>query len=786
MKQFLIFSLLCISTFSVGQNEYDLWYFGDFVCIDFSSGEPILDESQFNPNFNSNESCAVQCDPATGELLFYTDGKSAFRSNHQMMPNGSGLLGDDNASQGVLIVPRPGTNNQFYIFTTDAGNTQQGLRYSLVDMDISSGLGDIPNGEKNHELYTPVIEGLTATKKANGVDYWVITHERGSDFFLAFSVTADGISHNPVKTKIGGPRNSSDSFVSYIKMSPDGSMLATTWYRGNVVELFEFDNATGILSHQVSLPSHIKDWGISFSPDNHTLYIATAKDPPSTSNPNQIHRYDLTDYIDGFDNVPEQLVITTDTDIGGLQIGPDGRIYVAIYNENKLGIITCPNDFDRGCGYEEHGFLLGNRNSRWCPPNLIDDIFNEPQVPPFDIEVTTVHSCKDGNDGSIIIEPVNGVPPFQYFIDNSPISDNIAQGLAIGSYEIVGKDARGCRSILDIEINEGAPPMIIDATSTPESCDEDNGTITVNAIGGTGQLWYGVSNPPASASNTLNSLSSGNYIVYVGDDNNCLDSIEVEIETTEPLVIEEVELISSECGEPTAMVIIEANGGFGGLSYSVNDEEYYSSNTILNLSNQNYVIYVQDEAGCTVSEPINIVGPSPLIIESILSTPATCGEEGGSLSFNVSGGTGVICISLSGNTSTPCGNQILGLLPGSQHIEIEDELGCKLDTTVHVLQSKCPVYVPNAFSPNGDGINEDFRIFTVEGIEAQIVLFMVFDRWGEHIYEAYDFSIHSSSQWWDGTFKGEGMSPGVYAYYIEIRFENGDTETFEGGISLIK
>jgi gliding motility-associated-like protein len=90
------------------------------------------------------------------------------------------------------------------------------------------------------------------------------------------------------------------------------------------------------------------------------------------------------------------------------------------------------------------------------------------------------------------------------------------------------------------------------------------------------------------------------------------------------------------------------------------------------------------------------------------------------------------------------------------------------------------------FSPNNDGLND---IFFISGNEKQITKikrFMVFNRWGEALYEAIDFLPNDPSKGWDGCFKNETMNPGVFVYFAEVEYIDGWVETFKGDVTLIR
>ncbi len=153
------------------QKEANIWYFGEKAGLDFTAGNPVpLSDGQMD----TQEGCS-SISSANGNLLLYTDGVIVWNHEHDTMPNGTGLLGQSSSTQSAIIVPFPGTNNKLFVFTVDwdASNPiggANGLRYSLVDMNLEGGLGDIVASEKNIELLAPVSEKVTAVNHSNGID----------------------------------------------------------------------------------------------------------------------------------------------------------------------------------------------------------------------------------------------------------------------------------------------------------------------------------------------------------------------------------------------------------------------------------------------------------------------------------------------------------------------------------------------------------------------------------------------------------------------------------------
>jgi hypothetical protein len=134
MRILFSLSLFILSFLSLAQGEANIWYFGDRAGLDFNSGSAtVLNDGQIN----TLEGCST-ISSSSGQLLFYTDGSTVYDRTHQIMQNGTGLLGGSSSTQSSVIVPNPSNPNRYYIFTTSEANQSTGVCYSEVDKPLIS------------------------------------------------------------------------------------------------------------------------------------------------------------------------------------------------------------------------------------------------------------------------------------------------------------------------------------------------------------------------------------------------------------------------------------------------------------------------------------------------------------------------------------------------------------------------------------------------------------------------------------------------------------------------
>jgi gliding motility-associated-like protein len=119
------------------------------------------------------------------------------------------------------------------------------------------------------------------------------------------------------------------------------------------------------------------------------------------------------------------------------------------------------------------------------------------------------------------------------------------------------------------------------------------------------------------------------------------------------------------------------------------------------------------------------------------------------------------------------------------HVRIEDQNGCLGEDKVRVFVQETSIYIPNAFSPNGDNKNDFFTVYVGESV-AKISYLKVFDRKGELVFERKDFFPDDEQKGWDGSFRGKRMDPNVFVYLVEVEFINGNKRLFKGDVTLLR
>ncbi|MBK8845331.1 MAG: PKD domain-containing protein [Bacteroidetes bacterium] len=357
---FVLFSLNQLS----GQNQASQWYFGNYAALDFMSGAPVSIGTSAMAMLEGVSSIA----DASGNLLFYTNGSTVWNANNTIMPNGTGLSGNNNSAQAALIIPYPG-NTAAYIIVTTPTNGLGTMDYSIIDMTLNGGLGDVVI--KNTPIVNNSTEKVTAVAHSNGTDIWIIGHTFNTADFYAYLVTSAGVSNTPVISTSGSVIQGVLGFAGYMKASHCGQKVAYASTLGmDLVELFDFDNSTGIISNAITFPNVSQAYGLEFSGDDSKLYA-------TLENPMEIFQWDLNA---GSAAAIIASQVTLPGNVGfeayaALQLGTDSNIYLANRFSNQMGVINEPNQAGAACNFIDNAFTLSFGDNQYGLPNLYQSLY---------------------------------------------------------------------------------------------------------------------------------------------------------------------------------------------------------------------------------------------------------------------------------------------------------------------------------------------------------------------------------------------------------------------------
>lgn len=807
-----------------GQSEHTYqWRFGNGAGVDFNSGLPASIGSA-HP-MNALHSTASMSDEQ-GNLLFYSNGTDVWDASNTPMPNGASAILLQNSS--YISVQDPGNTDRYYMVGVGSDGSDLGIYYSVVDMTLNGGLGDVLGTAKDqllHDLNATGDRLFTAVNHANGKDIWFFygvttTSVVTADTLFVRLLTANGF-NAPVAYTLAN--NVVFRPQEQLKIAPDGSYL-TIQVQNPVAfntAVLPFDNQNGTFG----LPFFLERGGTAqaFSCDGRFLYIAAQTNAVS----DVLVQYDLSS------NDPltiQQTETVLDSTFGmpeySLQLAPNGRIYRSTQSTNVLDAILNPTAFGTGANFQTNNVNLAVGNSEFGFPAynqscLLCGIIDSGNCANDTVWLSLRNELGVDsvvwNFGDIASGTANTATGFNPFHKFSGLGGyNIqAQVHRFGSVEIVQTTVSITNAILPV----------VDLGNDSSVCD--GVTIELDATNqGATYLWS-----TGSISPTVIANSTDTYVVSVTNDcGTAIDSVYLEFELPLFMVWEPVQ---SAC-EGDSLWLTPATGGPADFIWS----NGATTDSILIGSSGEYVVTASNKCNA-VSGAFNItISPLPemeilqedtvrcegdsILLEARVvannfqwNTGATdttilvresgiytvtgendCGlrSDNAQVEFQLPpalelGETQVICpgetVTLEVRTTATDLVWENGLTettrevnaPGQFFVEVTDDLGCTNNDSVAVIN--CPsIWIPNAFTPNANDRNE---IFKPIGQSLDDYRFFIYNRWGERIFSTSDLNMG-----WDGVQNGQLAPPGVYTWRIEFISIDGHQKVRIGQLQLIR
>ena len=347
-------------------------------------------------------------------------------------------------------------------------------------------------------------------------------------------------------------------------------------------------------------------------------------------------------------------------------------------------------------------------------------------------------------------------------------------------------------SLLNIPLTQGVEDISL-------FCGETETNLNVNILGSTDDLeitWTTSNGTIVSGATTQNPLvnQSGIYTISIQDIiSGCIttDNLEVIINTNVPQLMT-ANVYDETCFEANDGWITISNilGGIPPYTYTLNGNPTDNSGQFQNLPPGFYNIILTDANGCTLEdnfiinpginlelslpEVIEILEGNTGVIQAIVNVPID------SLDYIQWAPPELL------SCDTCLTTTIETLDDQTFQLTIIDNNGCIAIAVINIIVlPQVRIYIPNAFSPNFDGYNDYFTLFSNDEVE-EILEMSIFDRWGEHVFQRENFQPNDPILGWDGRLKGEEMNPAVFVYIFEVKLKDGSTKVLSGDVTLQK
>ncbi len=807
-----IISLLCMCAgfFPVkAQGPMNTWRFGSNAGIIFNNTIPSAFPSA-NQLGVSYHGCASVCDNA-GQLLFYTNGYWIIDRNGQLMPTFSGSsisqysslvnFSGGYATQGALIAPFPGDTFRYYVFTlTPVGQ----LYYSVVDMRLNNGLGDVVPGQKGIFITGNVCDKMNIVRGCN--NRWLVVRSRNTNEWLSFSITAAGINTTPVKSECGLLTLAAYR-TGVIKFSPDGRKMAAASATAiepgeGGLEIYDFDPFSGKFSNPVVLDT-LATYGACFSSDNTKLYASVLK------RPGEVHQYDLSQSASAGMIASRTLVLTNPTYwvwnfycqcfipiylwFGELQRGPDGRIYIGnnvsyqrrlsngmyIQPAWHLHVIHTPNLPGLACQPQTDAVAAGQQTEMGLPNDIV--------FHPVQDTVGKRHIIAACFRDSIKLMADTGK---EHRWDDGTDTRSLMVRKK-GEYIVHFTDT-DCHYRIDtfsVIFNHHLPACIAQGYSCPDA--KQGQLIILPYRGDTSSFtyrWYDTSGAliharQSSVGDTVAGLNPGRYPVQLTTSAGCDTTLNTEVwPLPAPLASFETDTVVCKNDPVHFKNTSEAllwQWHFGdGTKTEAHDPEHRYAGTgnyavaliVENLERCTDTAYktiqvkelelqlTSDRHTVTWNEQVMLQTSAPVPYHIITWQPEYLFTDQQAYRQQFT-------------ADTTCMFTVTGT----------SEYGCT-DTAMVMITVHPILYLPTAFSPNGDGRNDFFRP-VVNGSPVVVRNFRIFDRWGREVWNGQGDSAIAG---WDGTYNGIPAAIGTYFYRIEMETGTGKAMIEKGDVTLIR
>lgn len=737
MKIFISLNICLFSILTLcSQGENNHWITQGYA-IDFGTGFPTLRDQTGIARITPSSTVSDR----QGNLLFYSDGIQVMNRDFDFMPGGLFLKGTSFADKTALFIPNPIDSNLYYLFTLNLRDRE--IQYSVIDRRLDNGLGDIVEGQKNIPFATNVASLMLSAKGVCG-SIWLIIAEENSNQILSYEIDSDGIAASPIISDVS---QESQLFTQTFPsrdlglFSPDSKKLAIFNRLSSQIHLFDFDRNTGQFSNQINLPFPV-GYGLSggFSSDGSKLYV-NQRDESIVPNPNQnpppthIFQFDLS-ANNRQQIIDSQTLIATkeNTYQAFFQLSRDNSLYISDGNTH-LSQIRFPNLLGTACGFMDSVLVFPNttvnnhKAQNWVfsadLPSQKDSMFL-----PTDLNFCTSNELllnlegmgetfqwQDGTTSPTYTITEEG----KYWVEISKgncIFRDTMEAFSMPSSLDLGPDTTLCSNeTLEITLTN------LNANYTWQ---DGNNTSSIS-IETAGEYWVEIQEGNCITNDSI-TVNYHEFSINLGQDTTFCEPTEVNLDATTidanylwqngsdnaTFITQEaglfwVEVTQNNCTETDSIFI-----NFESLSVDLGADTTICDGTSLLLSTNNLSSQRIKWSDGSVDRHLLV-------------------EEGGIYEATIS----------------------------TQNCQTKDSI---IVSTKTCLPDICNLYIPNTFSPNNDGENDFFQVYS--GCETINFELEIYDRWGNRLFKTTDIQQH-----WDGKTNGQILENGVYLVKIDYQIE---------------
>jgi gliding motility-associated-like protein len=397
-------------------------------------------------------------------------------------------------------------------------------------------------------------------------------------------------------------------------------------------------------------------------------------------------------------------------------------------------------------------------------------------------------TCYNNNSGAIDLSIASGgVSPFSYNWSNGDTSQDLT-AINSGTYVVTVSDDNSCTTTASFSLSQ-PDSMFSNISAVSPNCNGGNtGFAEVDVFGGTPAYSYVWNTLPIQTTNIASNLSVGTYTVTITDINGCILTTSVNVSNASPLAIL-VNNVNSTCASSTnGSITITATGGRAPYTYLLNGISQ-TTNIFTGLGAGSYSIEVKDANGCSVFQTTTISAPNGFDVDLTSSDLVIGRGDVVTLTATNTSSLPIIAYDWSPLSIVTCTNSSCSIVSSSP-IEttlytvtaMNSDSCTSTDTITVIVRQDKAVFIPSAFTPNGDGKNDNFD-FQILG--AKNVAVSIWDRWGENVYQNAN-QQNGAGQGWNGTYKGVTMQLDTYTYQFDVTYYDGSKKVLSGSVIIMK
>lgn len=407
----------------------------------------------------------------------------------------------------------------------------------------------------------------------------------------------------------------------------------------------------------------------------------------------------------------------------------------------------------------------------------------------FDIQDVLCNGDETGEATVVNIQGENDVYTFQWDANSGGSITETASDLSIGTYSVIVTDDEDCFSEAQVSITQPTA-IAIEFETVDNICHGDEeGAVSAMVSGGIADYTYDWD--IGSDQSKLNDLPAGTYELSITDGNGCVEVAQAVVEQPDRLALG-IDTEDVTCyGDRDGTIFLDVQGGTPPYAYSLDNETYNGASTIVGLVAGEYNVFIRDANDCRIFDETSIVEPEEFMVRVQEERVNVTLGDSIQLFAGSENGEGQVFYEWTApyDGTLSCTDCRAPWVNSQNTITYElygvDSRGCEdTDFITVVVNKNRVVEVATGFTPNGDNTND---LLMVHGRkDTKILLFEIYDRWGELVYQNGNFTVNDPSVGWDGTFRGEMMQGGVYIWYIEAEYIDGAQEVFKGQTTLIR